>query len=101
MTYNLYSDAGHAWLSVPYAEIKKLDLVDKITAFSYCHWNKKKGITMVYLEEDLDLITFIKAKEAIGQNVKIKEHYNENSSIRKKYPFSPAIKEYNNFYFGA
>lgn len=56
MTYTLHSDPGHAWLEVTLKEIFELGIADKITEYSYMSSSK------VYLEEDCDLFTFMKAK---------------------------------------
>jgi hypothetical protein len=53
--FTFHSDPGHAWLEVPLSLIRSLDIMDKITPYSY------KTKEKAYLEEDFDAITFIKA----------------------------------------
>jgi hypothetical protein len=53
--FKFHSDASHGWLSVKRDLIYKLKLENKISRFSY-----QKGST-VYLEEDMDMTTFINA----------------------------------------
>ncbi|MDO8302089.1 MAG: toll/interleukin-1 receptor domain-containing protein [Sedimentisphaerales bacterium] len=48
--------SGHSWLRVPLSELATLRITDKITGYSY------KDDLYAYLEEDCDLVTFIKAK---------------------------------------
>jgi hypothetical protein len=50
-----YENSGHGWLRVKKSLLKSLGIADKITHFSY-----ETG-TFAYLEEDVDLATFIKA----------------------------------------
>jgi len=57
--YNFYSDPGHGWLRVPLQDIMDLDLVDKITKYSYM--NATGSNIYVYLEEDLDAQSFMDA----------------------------------------
>ena len=81
-TYRLYSDPGHGWLAVKRAELENLGIIDKISSYSY-----QKG-KMVYLEEDCDMGTFIKAKinanEWTEENLQhfIKESYRDYTPIR-------------------
>jgi hypothetical protein len=83
-TRKYYSDPGHGWIAVKYQEIIDLGIADKITSFSY-----KKGKT-IYLEEDQDASTYIKAyKEHYGEEVNfIRKNTNKNSPIRNYEPFS-------------
>lgn len=50
-----HEDAGHAWLKVPRLVLRRLDLLDKISGYSY------EYIGFVYLEEDMDAITYLRA----------------------------------------
>ena len=54
--YKFHEDPGHGWLEVPYNELVQLGIEKQISRFSY--HNRKS----VFLEEDLDLSTFIEAK---------------------------------------
>ena len=49
------SDGGHGWLKVSKDRLSKLNLLDKISSFSYMRGN------FVYLEEDTDLSLYVDA----------------------------------------
>lgn len=75
--YQFYSDPGHGWLRVPYSELERLDIADKITHYSYT-----KGDN-VFLEEDCDMSTFMKAKADLNEKVDIQViRCNRQSRIR-------------------
>lgn len=80
--YVCHVDAGHGWLAVKRSELKKLGILQKITSFSY-----QRGKT-VYLEEDCDAGTFMKAKEEKGEEVPMRESYHDYSPIRSYEGFS-------------
>jgi hypothetical protein len=52
-----YQDGGHGWLTAKKSELIELELINKISRFSY-----EQGHT-VYLEEDCDMTVFINAWE--------------------------------------
>lgn len=77
MKFNLYSDPGHGWLKVPKKLIKKLNLQEEISIFSYIRGDH------VYLEEDSDLAKFMNAMKKAGKTVEFREyHANKSSRIR-------------------
>lgn len=77
MKLNIYADPGHAWCKVSRALLVKLDIADKVSAYSY-----QRGDS-VYLEEDCDLSVLISALKAKGVSVEFKEfHTNKSSKIR-------------------
>lgn len=78
MTYTFYEDAGHGWLRVPLAELQALGIADSITGYSY------KDAQHAYLEEDLDLSTFINAKGVQWQDLDIEKQYDGWSPVRSK-----------------
>lgn len=82
-TYTWISDPGHAWLSVPAADIQALELEDKISSCSY-----QRG-SRVYLEEDGDAGVFIEAAKAKGWQLAFREGKPSNSQ-------SP-VRSYGNF----
>ncbi|MDR3711519.1 MAG: hypothetical protein P4L51_01785 [Puia sp.] len=53
--FRFHEDAGHGWLEVPYQALEELKIVEAITECSYIKRDR------VYLEEDLDTLTFIEA----------------------------------------
>jgi hypothetical protein len=76
-TYVYHNDAGHGWLAVKRKELEDLSIINQITGYSY-----QKGKT-VYLEEDLDMGTFIKAyMQKYGVKPNLKDSYQHNSPIR-------------------
>lgn len=70
------TDPGHGWLEVPQHYLTALDIQDQITHYSYQHGK------MAYLEEDLDMATFLNAARANGIQVEIIDEYQENTRIR-------------------
>jgi hypothetical protein len=74
--YYFHADPGHAWLAVKRKELVRLNILNKISPFSY-----QKGGT-VYLEEDCDASIFLNAKKALGEEVAFKETHLENTPIR-------------------
>ena len=77
-TFTLYADPGHAWVKVPMNELRKLNIADRITSYSYMR------NTDAYLEEDMDLATFVMAYRAYYNSTpKFNErHTNKSSKIR-------------------
>lgn len=64
---NFYFDSGHGWLEVTYEELIDLGITKRITNWSYRDGEK------VYLEEDIDVGTYIDAvKEQRGLVVTVK-----------------------------
>lgn len=84
--YNAYSDPGHAWVKVSRSELVKLGIDKDITPYSYQRKDK------VYLEEDCDLSTFVKAMENKGIQVKFREFVARTKSSK--------IRSYNNYVSG-
>lgn len=67
MQLDFYADPGHGWLAVPVALLARLDLLDRITSYSYI-----RGKT-AYLEEDGDYSTFAAAARAAGLAYTVRE----------------------------
>lgn len=74
--YKFISDPGHGWLEVTRDELEALDLLEKISRYSY----QSEGL--VYLEEDCDAPVFVDAKKARGEPLEIREEHQENTFIR-------------------
>lgn len=53
MKYQFFSDPSHGWLRVPRESLRKLDIEDRVSHYSYQQGDE------VYLEEDGDLSLFI------------------------------------------
>lgn len=74
LTY--YTDPGHGWLAVDRADLDALDIAHKITPYSYERGDR------VYLEEDLDAMTYLEAARAAGWRVTTRESYSDKTTIR-------------------
>lgn len=74
--YIFHMDPGHGWLEVAADELKRLNISDQISSYSYMKDGK------VYLEEDCDATKFVDAKHAIGEKVWWKEKYADHTPIR-------------------
>jgi len=84
--YEFHSDAGHAWLEVPIHHLEDLNIVDKISSFSYM----KDGIA--YLEEDRDAPLFLSTyKSTYGESAKFLE-------LDQQFDRSP-IRDYETFHW--
>ena len=79
MTLTFFSDAGHGWLKVPKALIRKLGV--PVSQFSY-----QRGEN-AYLEEDMDAGRFIRAAEAAGYLLHIVVQRSNRSTIRNFQPY--------------
>ena len=86
--YIFHVDAGHGWMAVKRAELKRLGILDKITPYSY-----QRGGT-VYLEEDCDAATFMDAKTEVGETV-------TKDNLRESYQDRSPIRSYGHFYLQA
>ena len=77
-TLTLHNDPSHGWLEVKRSDLIALKIEDNISHFSY-----EKG-SKVYLEEDNDLMTYLRAASAAGWSVDIAHtvHTNSDSFIR-------------------
>ena len=82
--YDVYADPGHAWLKVKIAELKKLGIEGKITAFSYVRGDH------AYLEEDCDAGVFLDALRASGVAPAFKFHHTDNRSKIRGYASFPS-----------
>ena len=61
MTYTIHTDPGHGWLETTIEEVERLNIADKITHYSYRQGDR------IFLGEDCDLATFVKAKESVNE----------------------------------
>jgi hypothetical protein len=80
MKFTIYADPGHSWAKVPRKLIHSLGIAHRITPYSY-----QRG-EYVYLEEDLDLNTFVEAYRAqISPALQFVEKYTDRSSKIRTY----------------
>ena len=59
-SYMYYSDPGHGWLRVPLLHLMLLGLENMISSFSF------KNDKYAYLEEDVDMLLFLKTAQERG-----------------------------------
>lgn len=86
--FKVYNDTQHGWIAVKRILLKNLGIFNKITPFSY-----QRGQT-VYLEEDLDAATFIKAYEVqFGKKPEFEYHNSNYSSPIRRYDHFRAEEE--------
>lgn len=78
--FHVYGDGGHAWCKVPVSSLEALDLVDKITPYSYLLGK------YAYLEEDQDATTFIDALVDKGIPFTFTTHHTDRLSAIRNYP---------------
>ena len=91
-TIKHFVDPGHGWYKVSRKLLRKMNLLDKISSFSY-----QKG-DWVYLEEDCDAtIFFDRYKELFGEiQIRVTTNIADNmSSIRYYENFGKYSDEYN------
>ena len=92
-TFKHFTDPGHGWYKVSRKLLRKMNLLDKISSFSY------QKNDWVYLEEDCDAtIFFDRYKELFGDEyqIKITQNIADNmSSIRYYETFGRYSDEYN------
>lgn len=76
-SFYYHTDPGHGWLAVKRSLLITLGILDQITSYSY-----QRGNT-VYLEEDQDMNTFMKAYEKqFNMTPGRIERHRDNSPIR-------------------
>lgn len=84
MILRKYDDPGHGWLKCPRLILTRLNLIDKVSSYSY-----QRG-DYVYLEEDCDMGLLFDALKAEGQPLTWRTYTgNRCSKIRNYDCFSP------------
>lgn len=79
-SFTMYSDPSHGWLKVKESEVKEVGIEKLITGFSHVRGE------YVYLEEDCDAPTFLKAyEEKYGFKPTIVSKYTDRQSRVRKY----------------
>ena len=102
----LYTDPSHGWAKVTIKELIKLNIADKISTYSYIYHSKSlrkdhdyREAGFAYLEEDVDLSTYLKALDAKGIKFRIIEkHANKSSKIRSYSRYTLGHNYINPFY---
>ena len=90
----VHSDGGHSWLAVKRQLLVNLNLMNKISSFSY-----QKGNT-IYLEEDCDASIFIDAylsQKGIVTSENYRELFDKSFQIRTSYKDYSPIRRYDQF----
>lgn len=76
-TLTFHADPAHGWLEVTRADLEALNIVEKISRYSY------QKADRVFLEEDCDATHYLRAAAASGWNITTTEkHSNADSFIR-------------------
>ena len=76
------TDPSHGWLQVPMALLERLNIVDKISEFSY------KAAGYAFLEEDCDWTVFHYAMQKHGIEYTVDHIHTDKVSIIRQYqPF--------------
>jgi|688.fasta_scaffold00313_102 hypothetical protein len=78
-TFKFHSDSGHGWLAVKLNLLTELNIVDKISQYSYL-----RGQT-VYLEEDCDARVFHEAYTAKYGEYEVETFYYDRRSPIRSY----------------
>jgi hypothetical protein len=77
MKFKFHTDPGHGWVEVPHTLIKKLNIGDRISGYSYMTDDA------AYLEEDCDMAQLGLALEDRGDTLELEySHSNHYSFIR-------------------
>lgn len=79
MKFHFYSDPGHGWLKVPITLLKKLNILHKMTMYSYQHGN------YAYLEEDHDGVIFYETFESTIEPIELVHHNSNTPSKIRSY----------------
>jgi len=82
MRYIYYTDPGHGWLQVRTVELIELGIVNDITPYSYL---SNDGL-YAYLEEDLDMSTFVNALGIGWDNL---EYTYQHTTVRNNPGYDP------------
>lgn len=91
----IYTDPSHGWGKVSLSELSRLNIIDKISTYSYIH---KNGLN-AYLEEDCDLSLYLKALDSKGIKYKFKTlHTDKSSKIRSYNRYTLGHNYINPFY---
>ena len=82
LTLNFHNDGGHGWVACKKDLVIALGIANDISRYSY-----QRGGT-AYLEEDYDMPILMRAIEARGVRVVLRDKYRDQSPIRGYQSFS-------------
>lgn len=76
LTLHFYTDPGHGWAKVSKKDLAHYGLTEDISAFSYMRGD------FAYLEEDDDLSKLMRACQASGVTLQLREHCSRERSSK-------------------
>lgn len=79
ITLNVYTDPSHGWIKIALKHLNKLNLIDKITPFSFIYNNH------AYLEEDCDASLLIDTLKQNDIHFEFRYHHSNTSSKLRYY----------------
>jgi hypothetical protein len=82
LTLNFHNDGGHGWVACKKDLVIALGIAGSISRYSY----QRAGTA--YLEEDCDMPILMRAIEAKGVRVVLRDKYRDESPIRGYQPFT-------------
>lgn len=91
ITLNIYNDPSHGWVKVSIDTLRRLNLINEISSYSYINNNH------AYLEEDCDLSLLIKRLEEFNIRYKFNNHYANKSSKIRSYEYYSKDKAINRY----
>ena len=84
MRFDFYEDPGHGWLAVPLELLDRLQLLDRVSHYSYLRGR------LAHLEEDCDYGLLARALSDRGLLFTVRHHHTDkHSRIRNYDPYSP------------
>jgi hypothetical protein len=86
LTLPYYQDPGHGWVAVDVEHLKRLNIADTISSYSYISRDKQTA----YLEEDCDAGRYIAACKAAGIVVELRDQHSNSDSFIRRLPSYPA-----------
>lgn len=82
ITLNYHSDPGHGWIEAPTMLLVQLEILDKISPYSYLGDYGQKA----YLEEDMDADVLLTALKAEGFNIFFQYKRTDGDSFIRSLP---------------
>ena len=79
MKFNYFTDSGHGWFKVSKELLKKLNIADKVSSYSY------QFKEWAYLEEDCDASLLFSALDSAGIEWTYKEFHTDKASKIRSY----------------
>ena len=85
MRLDFYEDPGHGWLAVPLELLDRLQLLDRVSHYSYLRGR------LAHLEEDCDASLFLATARQAGLAITFRDVTcaDRHSRIRNYDPYSP------------